>query len=207
MSKVKICGLKRVDDIEYVNELMPDFIGFVFAKSKRQVNDDTAKNLKAKLSEKIQSVGVFVNDNPEHIIKLCKEGIIDIIQLHGDEGEKYAIDLKSKVSCPIIRAVRVKSSEDIINAEKYPCDYLLLDTYVKDSYGGSGKTFDRKLIPENCKNYFLAGGLGVSNLKEALSECNPYAVDLSSGVETDGLKDKEKIRKVIEIVRGNFNIK
>lgn len=201
MSKIKICGLTWDKDIEYVNELQPDYIGFVFADSRRHVDDYTAKKLKSMLSPRIKAAGVFVNDSAEHIAKLCREGTIDIVQLHGDEDEQFALNLKENIDCSIIRAVRVRNTDDIKKFYDYPCDYLLLDTFTDNTYGGSGKTFDRSLIPKDCKEYFLAGGLNEKNLAEAISECRPYAVDLSSGVETDGFKDKEKIQRVIEIVR------
>lgn len=201
MTKIKICGLKREDDISFVNEYKPDFIGFVFAGSKRFVTDEQAKHLKTLLSPNIKSVGVFVNDSIEHIVKLARDGVIDVIQLHGDEDNEYIKNLKSLTGKEIIKAVRVKEKESITNAKLYESDYLLLDTYVENAYGGTGESFDRKMIDEDLANFFLAGGLNASNLEVALKECHPYAVDLSSGVETDGLKDKEKIKKVIEIVR------
>lgn len=203
MCKIKICGLTRREDIEYVNELKPDFIGFIMAAQypKRYVDDKKAAELKRILSKEIESVGVFVNDSPEHIIKVCRDGIIDIVQLHGEESAEYTSELKKAIDVPIIKAVRVGSEADIVKAQAYPADYLLLDAYVHNQHGGSGKTFARSLIPANCKRYFLAGGLCADNLAEAVNECHPYAVDLSSGVETDGFKDKDKIRKVIKIVR------
>ena len=148
MTKIKICGLKRTEDISYVNELLPDFAGFVFAKSSRQVDAKKAAELKKQLSPKIKAVGVFVNAEPEFIDKLYQKQIIDLAQLHGDETADYIHRLKNLCpSLPLIKAVRVQSTKQILEAEKLPCDYLLLDTWQKDSYGGSGKTFDRSLIP------------------------------------------------------------
>ena len=148
MTKIKICGLKRTEDISYVNELLPDFAGFVFAKSSRQVDAKKAAELKKQLSPKIKAVGVFVNAEPEFIAKLYQKQIIDLAQLHGDETADYIHRLKNLCpSLPLIKAVRVQSTKQILEAEKLPCDYLLLDTWQKDSYGGSGKTFDRSLIP------------------------------------------------------------
>ena len=197
MTKIKICGLKRLQDIEYVNELLPDFIGFVFAGTKRRITDE-----KAALNPEIKSVGVFVNDTLEHISFLANNNIIDIIQLHGDEDRKYIADLRKLTDKKIIKAVRVKDSMSVQEAKELNADYLLLDTYSNSGeYGGTGKTFNREYIPKNIGNYFLAGGLNAENLKEIIKDTNPYAVDLSSGVETDGFKDREKIKKVIEIVR------
>lgn len=199
MTKIKICGLKRKEDISYVNELLPDFAGFVFAKSSRQVDAKKAAELKKQLSPKIKAVGVFVNADPQFIAELYQQQIIDLAQLHGDETADYIHRLKHLCpSLPLIKAVRVQSTKQILEAEKLPCDYLLLDTWQKDSYGGSGKTFDRSLIPPLTKPWFLAGGLNAENIAESISQCHPWAVDVSSAVETDGVKDKEKIRTFID---------
>lgn len=202
MTKIKICGLKRLQDIEYVNEFLPDFIGFVFAGTKRKITDEKAKELKAALNPKIKAVGIFVNDTLEHISFLANNNIIDIIQLHGDEGKEYIENLRKLTDKQIIKAVRVKDSKSVTDAEVLNVDYLLLDTFSNSGeYGGTGKTFNRELIPKDISDYFLAGGLNQNNLEEIIKEVKPYAVDLSSGVETDGFKDREKIKKVIEIVR------
>lgn len=202
MTKIKICGLKRKEDISYVNELLPDFAGFVFAKSSRQVDAKKAAELKKQLSPKIKAVGVFVNADPEFIAKLYQQQILDLAQLHGDETADYIHRLKHLCpSLPLIKAVRVQSTKQILEAEKLPCDYLLLDTWQKDSYGGSGKTFDRSLIPPLAKPWFLAGGLNAENIAESISQCHPWAVDVSSAVETDGVKNKEKIKTFIDHVR------
>ena len=167
MTKIKICGLKRTEDISYVNELLPDFAGFVFAKSSRQVDAKKAAELKKQLSPKIKAVGVFVNAEPEFIAELYQQQILDLAQLHGDETADYIHRLKNLYpSLPLIKAVRVQSTKQILEAEKLPCDYLLLDTWQKDSYGGSGKTFDRSLIPPLAKPWFLAGGLNAENIAE-----------------------------------------
>lgn len=157
MTKIKICGLKRLQDIEYVNELLPDFIGFVFAGTKRRITDEKAKELKAALNPEIKSVGVFVNDTLEHISFLANNNIIDIIQLHGDEDRKYIADLRKLTDKKIIKAVRVKDSMSVQEAKELNADYLLLDTYSNSGeYGGTGKTFNREYIPKNIGNYFLA---------------------------------------------------
>ena len=202
MAKIKICGLKREEDIEFVNEFMPDYIGFVFANTRHKVEDEKARELKNQLNPEIKAVGVFVNDNIEHVAWLANEGIIDVIQLHGDEDNEYINALRELTDKKIIKAVRVKDEYDIEQGRTYNADYLLFDTFVqKDVYGGTGKTFDRTLIPDDIDDYFLAGGLSADNLEQALSECNPYAVDLSSSVETDGVKDREKIKEVMRIVK------
>ncbi len=202
MAKIKICGLKRPEDIAFVNEYMPDYIGFVFADTKRKVEDAMARKMKNLLKPEIKAVGVFVNDEIDHIVRLANEDIIDMIQLHGDENNAYINHLRKLTNKAIIKAIRVKDVKSLEQCKKINANYLLFDTFVSENvYGGTGKAFDRKLIPDDIGDYFLAGGLGADNLAEALSECNPYAVDLSSSVETNGVKDREKIKKVIQIVK------
>ena len=185
MTKIKICGLVMPSDIQYVNKYLPDYIGFVFAPSKRQITFETAKELKQALNPAIKAVGVFVDEAHENIIKLVNENIIDIVQLHGSENEEYILALRQKVSAPIIK----------VNAAGG--DYILFD----NSSGGSGKTFNWDTI-KTAKGSFLAGGLNASNVEAAIKKLNPYCVDLSSGVETDGKKDAAKIKEIINIVRG-----
>lgn len=203
MTKVKICGLSRIEDIEYCNELLPDYIGFIlgFPKSKRNVSFEQAKLLKSKLDSSIKSVGVFVNADIDYICSLCDANITDYVQLHGNEDDDYILRLKSKVDKPIIKAVRVQSKEDILSAETLNCDYLLLDTYVKDAIGGSGIAFDWSIIPNISKPYFLAGGLNANNVSKAIAMCNPYAVDVSSSVEDGAYKSKQKIAEFISAVK------
>lgn len=201
MTKIKICGLKRIEDIQFVNEFLPDYIGFVFAGNKRKIDKKIADILKSYLDRRIKAVGVFIDESIEYVTDLVKNDIIDIVQLHGNEDETYIKELKSKIKVPVIKAVRVRTEEDITQAKALEVDYLLLDTYSDSMPGGTGHCFDRKLIPKDLDNYFLAGGLGADNLKEVIEECHPYAVDLSSSVETDGFKDRDKIKRVIDIVR------
>ena len=153
---------------------------------------------------RIIAVCVFVNEPAEHIVNLVKKEIIRVVQLHGDEDTEYILRLRENLeeSVKIIKAVRVQNREQILEAEKLPCDYLLLDTWQKDAYGGCGKQFDKSLIPEDMsKPYFLAGGLAAYNIRENIQICHPYAVDVSSAVETDGKKDEKKIQEFIERVR------
>ncbi len=202
MSKVKICGLKCRKDIETANKYMPDYIGFVFSKSPRQINIETARALKRELSPKITAVGVFVNEPPDFVLDLCRGKIIDMVQLHGDEDDEYIRRLKSETDCKIIRAVRVTSPQQVMRMEKCDCDYLLLDAYKKGSYGGNGVCFNWDLIPENLsKQYFLAGGLNSENVAGAIKRLHPYCVDLSSAAETNGVKDEAKVREIIKKVR------
>lgn len=204
MTKIKICGLMRDNDIQAVNAALPDYIGFVFAKSRRQIDEKRAAAMKACLNPSIKAVGVFVNESMKRITKLCDSQVIDLIQLHGDETEDYIKDLKYFVSNKIIKAVRVRSTEDIERAMLLPCDYLLLDAYYEGKYGGIGKAFDWSLIPIISKPFFLAGGIHSDNIARAIEKHNPYGIDVSSGVETDGYKDPEKIMEIVARARQNY---
>lgn len=201
MIKIKICGLTRKEDIEAVNRWLPDCAGFVFARSRRRVTPEQAAVLKAALDPRIKAVGVFVNEPLPSIVRLCDSGVIDMAQLHGDESAAYIRKLKEQIDIPLIKTVRVRCAEQVRQAEKLSCDLLLLDTYQKGQYGGVGKTFDYGLIPFLQKRFFLAGGLDNSNIAQAIRKCNPYGVDLSSGVETGGIKDEDKIRRIVQKVR------
>lgn len=200
MTKIKICGLRRACDIAYVNEAKPDYIGFVFAKSRRQVSKEEAAELKKLLDPKIQAVGVFVNGEIDTIAELAGEGIIDVIQLHGQEDQAYIETLKSKVSCPIIKAFKCDNG-----VSKKALDAADTDFYLFDSgAGGTGESFDWEKIPKTDRPWFLAGGLSIENIEKAVREIQPYGVDFSSSVETDGYKDRDKI---LEIVRRIRNVK
>lgn len=201
MVKVKICGLSRPEDIDMVNLARPDYIGFVFADSRRKVDTATAAKLKRQLKPAIKAVGVFVNDKPEKIIRLCREEVIDLIQLHGDETEDYIRLLKAAVANPVIKAVRISKEADKRQNEYISCDYILFDTYKNNQYGGSGEAFDWSLMPEVNKPFFLAGGINQDNIAEAIKGTAPYCIDVSSGVETDGYKDFNKIENIIKAVR------
>lgn len=199
--KLKFCGLTREADIRAANETRPDYIGFVFAESRRRVTDEQAARLRVQLAPGIQAVGVFVNDDPTHIAELANHGVIDLIQLHGGESAAYIRRLRTMTAAPVIYAVRVGMHEDIERVKPYSVEYFLLDTCTKDAYGGSGKTFDWSLIGEVEKPYFLAGGLNESNIPRAM-RTGAYALDLSSGIETDGVKDAAKMRRVAALIRG-----
>ncbi|MDP4127864.1 MAG: phosphoribosylanthranilate isomerase [Bacillota bacterium] len=201
MTQIKVCGLTREEDITAVNRWRPNYIGFVFANSRRRVTPEQAHHLKDRLDPHIKAVGVFTNEPLPSIVKLCLKGTIDVVQLHGDETEEYIRALKQKTICPVIKAIRVQSTEQILKAQTMSCDLLLLDTYQKGQYGGSGKTFDRTLIPPLHKPFFLAGGMESGNIEQAVWECHPYGIDVSSGAETNGLKDETKIRQIIEAIQ------
>ena len=198
MTKIKFCGLSRRCDIEAVNELKPEYIGFVFVKtSKRYVSFEKAEELKSLLDPKIKAVGVFVNEDLKRIEEICDKKVIDIVQLHGLEEEKELNYLRSRIVQPVIKAFSIKTADDMENSLQSPADYILLD----QGSGGTGKTFDWSLIPKIERPFFLAGGIGEENLEQALREIHPFAVDLSSSVETEKWKDPAKIRQVVDIVR------
>ena len=221
-TKIKICGLRRPEDIEAVNKYKPEYVGFVFyKKSKRYVTEEQAEKLRELLDEKISSAGVFVNADKAEILRLMRKGIISVAQLHGNESEDYIRELKEELQKPgifsdrkeymtgseIIKAFVFKNlkEEDAVRksawrileeAGKSPADYILFD----NGYG-SGETFDWSILRDFDKPYFLAGGLNPENVSGAVKMLHPYAVDVSSGVEEDGYKNPEKIREFIEKVR------
>lgn len=217
-TKIKICGLTREQDIEVVNELLPDYMGFVFwERSKRNITPEKAAHLKAKLDKRIKAVGVFVDADIDFVYSLIKCGTIDIAQLHGNEDEDYIRRLREKINSGldfeldsesvsktdkeseirIIKAFNVNNLTSFEEVEKTSADFVMLD-----SGKGSGVTFDWDKIQSFDRPFFLAGGLEVENVQEVIEKINPYAVDVSSGVETDGVKDREKIVQFVHNVRG-----
>jgi phosphoribosylanthranilate isomerase len=199
LTKIKICGLKHKNDILYVNKLKPDYVGFVFAKSKRQINKYKAKELIDRLDKNIKTVGVFLN-NPADIVKEIAEFCgLDIIQLHGDETPEYC-DLFNKETW---KAFKVKNKHSLKKLNNYKTKGYLLDTYIKGAYGGTGKTFNWNLASKISKEKFiiLAGGLSEENIEKAITIVKPAVVDVSSSVETNGHKDFAKMKKFIERVR------
>ena len=203
MAKVKICGLFRDEDIAAANRVLPDYIGFVFAaKSRRRVSFEKAKELKRRLDGRIAAVGVFVNENVEAVAKALVDGIIDMAQLHGDEDSQYIEELKRLSAKPVIKAFVLNAREDALRralaeAERSPADFVLLDSGM-----GSGEAFDWQQVKDFSRPYFLAGGLSPDNVAKALEELSPFAVDASSGVETAGFKDEEKMRLFAQRARG-----
>ena len=197
MSKIKLCGLSRKCDIEWVNALKPEYIGFVFwSKSKRNVPLEKAKELKNLLSPDIKAVGVFVDEPIENVAELLNDNIIDIAQLHGGEDEEYIKKLRMLSGKPIIKAFLLKSEIDAERAEKSTADYILVDSGT-----GTGKSFDWELLKNISRPYFLAGGLCCENISQAITALDPYAVDVSSGIETNGCKDKNKMAAFVAAVR------
>ena len=198
MTRIKMCGISRICDAETVNQIHPDYVGFIFVpSSKRYVTDARAEELKEILDPAIQKVGVFVNEKPERILQLAKTGVIDLIQLHGQETEREIQKLKEKAECPVIKAFRIDKIQDIEKANKSCADFVLLDS----GNGGTGTTFNWELLEKMRRNYFLAGGLELTNIKEAVQRFRPFAVDVSSGIETEGKKDPEKMKAFAAVVR------
>lgn len=236
MTKIKVCGLKRLQDIEYVNELIPDYVGFVFAKSKRQVNMKMAEELIGKLNNTIKTVGVFVNEDVKKVKNIAENLKLDVLQFHGEEDEKYFSEIKefhiwksmsikvelnefnskenfgksdlqdlsknyTKDNNNFYKLHEYQKDLDILN--KYDIEAVLLDSSIKGVQGGTGISFDWDIIPKLKidKKLILAGGLNKDNVLEAIDKGKPFAVDVSSGVETGGVKDFNKIKTFIEKVR------
>lgn len=198
MTKIKLCGLSRFCDIEAVNQLLPEYIGFVFAPgSKRYVPTKQAAELKKHLDPRIKAVGVFVNEELSAVVQLLQDHVIDLAQLHGNEGEEYIRQLRDLSRKPVIKAFRIDSEEDILAAKRCSADDILLDS----GNGGTGTSFCWELVQGLERNYFLAGGLDPENVKNARNRLHPYAVDVSSGVETDGYKDEKKMLAFVRAVR------
>ena len=199
MAKIKICGLSRDVDAEFVNAAKPDFVGFIIGVpfSKRNIDINRAERMRSLIDEKIPTIGVFINYPIKDIAQLVNRGIINIVQLHGSEDEEYIKSLRKLIPhTEIWKAFVVKSADDISNAEKSSADRVLLDSGT-----GCGKTFDWSAVSEINREFILAGGLNSENIPNAISQVNPWAVDLSSGVETGGVKDREKILKAVKAAK------
>lgn len=195
MTKIKLCGLTRTEDIKIANELLPDFIGFVFyEKSKRYISPNDAANLKNLLDKKISAVGVFVNEKIEIVTEISKT--LDLIQLHGDEDANYISQLRNYTDKKIIQAFKIKTADDLQLAKDSSADFILLD-----SGAGTGEIFNWQLLKNFNRKYFLAGGLNVENVSDAVKLLKPFAVDVSSGIETGSIKDAAKMKKFVTTVR------
>ena len=197
MTKIKLCGLRRVCDIEAANALHPEYVGFVFAaKSRRYISPEKVAELRKYLQTGIQVVGVFVNEEPKQVAGLLNSGVIDIAQLHGEEDNAYIKILRKMSDRPIIQAFRIKMEKDVKRAEESEADMLLLD-----SGAVTGKVFDWKLIQTIERPYFLAVGITSHNVSEAIQRLHPDGVDVSSSIETDGKKDQKKMAAFVAAVR------
>ncbi len=198
--KIKLCGMFRECDIDYANEAKPDYIGFIvmFPKSHRKIDLDTALRLRSRLDPKIKPVAVSVNAPVEKFAEYALSGAADMLQCHGGEDADYLAKLRELAKVPIIKAVKVTGTEDIRKADGYGADLLLLDSGT-----GSGMAFDHSLIPENIKTpFFLAGGLTPENVLETARLIKPFGVDMSSGIETDKVKDRAKMLAAVRAIRG-----
>lgn len=198
--KIKLCGMFRDCDIDYANEAKPDYVGFIlgFPKSHRNIDAETARRLRFRLDTGIKAVGVFVNSPETTCAEYADCGIIDVIQLHGDEDADFIRRLRELTSAPIIKAAKIRTPEDIGRVQALGADYVLLDNGT-----GTGEMFDHSLLDgaEIRQPFFLAGGLTPENLRQAAESVRPYCVDLSSGVETDRLKDREKMLEAVRVIR------
>ena len=197
MTKIKLCGLSRPCDMEAANDVMPEYVGFVFApESRRRITPEAALKLREQLSPAIQAVGVFVNERIERIAGLLNSGVIDMAQLHGGEDNGYIAALRALTGKPVIKACQSTGRESVISAENSAADLILLD-----SGAGTGSAFDWSLIQDIRRPYFLAGGLDAGNAAEAAARLHPFAVDVSSGIETNGSKDRAKMEAFVAAVR------
>lgn len=210
--------MMRACDIEYANEASPDYVGFVFADTRRRITVEQAKYFREILHPDILAVGVFVDADAQYVGGLLQRGIIDMAQLHGNEDGAYIAKVRSISDKPLIRAVKVQSVSQIREAAALDVEYLLLDTYRKGILGGTGEAFDWSMIAETRrlggdeksagtlfgKPYFLAGGLTIANLPEAMQQ-QSFGLDISSGIETDGSKDREKMLRAVNIISESTN--
>ena len=197
--KIKICGLMEIEHIETVNKVRPDYVGFVFANSKRQLNLEQAKALIARLDGEIKKVGVFQNQKINEVKEIANSCNLDIVQLHGDESDEYCKEIGREVW----KSISISDKKDVEKIYNYSVDTILLDTKTAEQSGGTGKTFDWNLVREikDNKRIVLAGGLNSDNVIEAIIRVKPFCVDVSSGVETNGKKDPAKIEKFINLIR------
>ncbi|MBU5427983.1 phosphoribosylanthranilate isomerase [Tissierella pigra] len=200
MVEIKICGLRRYEDVDYVNKLKPEYIGFVFAKSKRQIDFYMARRLANSLNKDIKKVGIFLNHSIREVKEIEKLCNLDVLQFHGDESPSYCNCFENEVW----KSFLIKDEKSLGLLEKYNVDKYLLDTWIEGEVGGTGKKFNWELAKEitKTKSIVLAGGLCSENIKNAIQIVRPTVVDVSSGVETDGYKDYGKIKDFIKKVRG-----
>jgi phosphoribosylanthranilate isomerase len=205
--KIKICGNTNILTAEIFNEFLPDYIGFIFAEnSRRKISIDKAQDFKQVLKSNIKTVGVFANQDISFLQNVIESKSIDLVQLHGDENNDYILELKkNNNNIEVIKAF--KANQDLLyNIEDTKADYVLIDSENKNGFGGTGKVFDWNIIPKKCRNkLFLAGGLNIDNIDKAIKIVRPYCLDINSGVETNGEKDIEKIKQIIQRIKGYKN--
>lgn len=200
--RVKLCGLSRPEDVAAANAVQPDYVGFVvdFPRSRRNVAACDLPVLSAEVDKGIRRVGVFVDEPIEVVAQLYNQGAIDMAQLHGHEDEKYIEALRKRCDVPIIQAFRVRSEQDVVRAEASTADLVLLDNGQ-----GTGEAFDWSLVSGVRRPFILAGGLGPLNVADAIAAVRPWGVDMSSGIETDGLKDPKKMAAAVAAIRTSMS--
>lgn len=201
--KLKLCGIRRIEDVRMINQAAPDYAGFIFwPKSRRYISPSDAKILRVSLKRGIEPVGVFVNEEPRRIAEIAAEVRLRVIQLHGDEDEAYIRSLRSMYAGEIWKAAGVRSAEDIERACRLSADMLLFDAFNTDLRGGTGKRINLGLLKEAAPSrpYFLAGGINASNVREIIAEAAPYGIDVSSGFEVDGAKNSRRLDELMEAI-------
>ena len=207
--KVKMCGISKVDTIPAVVEAKPDYMGLVFAPSKRQVTVEQAKTLVEALHNQckeqnnmvsIKTVGVFVNETLDNLVTIANEANLDVVQLHGDEDEAFIQSLKERTNVEVWKAIQIRSAADAEAWIDSSADMLLFDAYHKNERGGTGDIFDWSCLDTFVRPFMLAGGLDSTNVARAIRTVRPYGIDISSGIETNGVKDDEKIKAFTKIV-------
>ncbi|MEK6876397.1 MAG: phosphoribosylanthranilate isomerase [Nanoarchaeota archaeon] len=203
MTKVKVCGITNYEDAAHAAILGSDYLGFNFYElSPRYIDESEVKKFIGRLPKNVRKVGVFVNQNLDAVKKIVENLDLDLIQLHGDETQDYCSKLKAETKKQIIKAFRIKDKNDINKIKNYNVDYLMFDAYKEGMFGGTGRTFDWKIIKGANKPFFLSGGLNPKNVKEAIRIAKPYAVDVASGVEANQRKkDYNKIKEFIECAK------
>ena len=208
--KVKMCGISKVDTIPAVVEAKPDYMGLVFAPSKRQVIVEQAKTLVEALHKQckeqnntvsIKTVGVFVNETIDNLVTIANEVNLDVVQLHGDEDEAFIQSLKERTNVEVWKAIQIRSAADAEAWIDSSADMLLFDAYHKDERGGTGDVFDWSCLDTFERPFMLAGGIDSTNVARAIRTVRPYGIDISSGIETNGVKDDEKITAFTKIVK------
>lgn len=203
--KVKFCGIRRAEEIFWLNKFRPDYAGFVFAGTKRRVTPEQAAKLAEYLDPAIGRVGVFVNETPENVNRAARVAALNVVQLHGEEAAETIAAMRALLphGVQIWKAVRVRSAASIWEAQKTGADCLLLDSFSPSVYGGTGQTADWGVIraASPARPFFLAGGLNAGNIRAAIQAVSPDGVDLSSGIETSGVKDRRKMQQIMRILR------
>lgn len=203
--KIKFCGMRRAEDIEYANECKPDYVGFILSGGfKRSIAYEDFLALEKGLDKGIKKVGVFVNERTGIIEKLAEH--LDVIQLHGDEDHSTVMYYSMETKCEVWKAVRAKSSSDIQREQRKHCDKLLIDSFSEECVGGTGKRINTEIVKSAKieKPFFIAGGIDAENVSQIISEVQPYGVDISSGIETDGVKDINKMKRIMQILKEDF---